>query len=260
MVVPRADVAKRAARGSLSGFTARQIMRDVLQRGLRVGDSLGDETWLIEHFDVARGTVREALKLLSFLGAIAVKSGPRGGPQLTRPGSAVVGSALGMVIQFRGATLHTVFEARTAIETSAAALAAERRNATDLKQMGMQLDLLRGTQSVPGPAYAAHSERFNVVLAEASHNDVIATLVPALAAMTAAVSWRYPRGMRPELTDRIGTVVDAIASRDATTAAAAHSDMWHWVMDSLLATQPSRMQTRILWPDVDEMLTMRRYD
>ncbi|HKC29704.1 MAG TPA: FCD domain-containing protein, partial [Jatrophihabitans sp.] len=229
-------VEERASRGTLSVYTARQIMRDVMQRGLRVGESLGDESWLIENYDVARGTLREALKLLSFLGAITVKSGPRGGPQLTTPGSAVVGSALGMVIQFRGATLHTVFEARTAIEPSAAALAADRRNETDLKQLRKQLDLLRVAESVHGPAYAAHSERFNVVLAEGSHNDVLSTLVPALAAMTATVQWRYTRGMRPELTERIGTVVEAIADRDTATASTAHSDMWHWVMSELLAT------------------------
>jgi GntR family transcriptional repressor for pyruvate dehydrogenase complex len=254
------NVEKRATRGALSGFTARRIMRDVLQRGLRVGDLLGDESWLIDHYDVGRGTLREALKLLSFLGAITVKAGPRGGPQLTTPGSAVVGSALGMVIQFRGASLHTVFEARTAIEPSAAALAADRRNDTDLKQLRKQLDLLRVAQSVHGPDYAAHSERFNVVLAEASHNDVLSTLVPALAAMTATVEWRYPRGMRPELTERIANVIEAIGDRDATTAATAHSAMWHWVMSDLLATQPAKMQAPILWPDVDEMLTKRRYD
>lgn len=249
----------KPTRGALSGFTARRIMRDVLERGLRVGESLGDESWLIEHYDVARGTLREALKLLSFLGAITVKSGPKGGPQLTTPGSAVVGSALGMVIQFRGATLQTVFEARTAIETSAAAMAAEQRNDTDVKQMRRQLDLIRTAQSVRGPDFAAHSERFNAVLAEASHNDVLATLVPALAAMTATVQWRYPHGMRGELPERIGAVIDAIADQDAERAASEQSKMWHWVMDELRTSQPARLQTRILWPDVDEVLSTQRY-
>jgi GntR family transcriptional repressor for pyruvate dehydrogenase complex len=121
------DVAKPErppARGSLSAYTARRIIRDVTDRGLKVGDALGDESWLIAQYDVSRGTLREALKLLTFLGAITVKAGPRGGPQLTTPGSAVVGSALGMVVQFRGATLQDIFEARTAIEPTAAALAA----------------------------------------------------------------------------------------------------------------------------------------
>ncbi|HKC27549.1 MAG TPA: hypothetical protein VKB75_06020, partial [Jatrophihabitans sp.] len=95
---------------------------------------------------------------------------------------------------------------------------------------------------------------------EGSHNDVLSTLVPALAAMTATVQWRYTRGMRAELTERIGTVVTAIGDRDTATASTAHSDMWHWVMSELLASQPTKMQTRILWPDVDEMLTERRYD
>ncbi|WP_245565942.1 hypothetical protein [Thermocrispum municipale] len=34
------------------------------------------------YFDVSRGSLREALRLLSFLGAIDVRSGPGGGPRI----------------------------------------------------------------------------------------------------------------------------------------------------------------------------------
>ncbi|WP_154769090.1 FadR/GntR family transcriptional regulator [Nakamurella alba] len=252
-------VERAPSRGELSAHTARRILRDVTERGLRVGESLGDESWLIEHYDVSRGTLREALKLLSFLGAITVKSGPRGGPQLTTPGSAVVGSALGMVVQFRGATLHTVFQARAAIEPAVAALAASCRNETDLRVLDRQVDLLRAAQSTHGPVYAGHSERFNLLLAEASHNEVLATTVPAMAAMTAAVTWRYGPGMRPELTERIGRVVAAVRDSDPAAATAEHAAMFGWLIDELLESQPARMQARILWPDVDEILADQRY-
>jgi len=36
-----------------------------------------DEARLIEQYDVSRGTLGEALRLLTFLGAITIKAGPR---------------------------------------------------------------------------------------------------------------------------------------------------------------------------------------
>jgi GntR family transcriptional repressor for pyruvate dehydrogenase complex len=254
------EAEQRAVRGQLPSQTARLILRDVLARGLEPGDALGDESWCIEHYDVSRGTLREALRLLTFLGAISVKSGPGGGPRLTTPGSAVVGSALGIVVQFRGATLRTVFEARTALEPSVAATAALQRNDEDIAKLEAQVELLRAAQKVPGPEYAGHSGRFHLLVAEATHNDVLATIVPALAAMTATVPWRYVRGSRPEITERVNDVVWAIKDKDDSMASKITADLFVWIMNDLLADQPARMRTRILWPDVDEVLTGFRYE
>lgn len=248
------------SRGSLPAHTARRILRDVLARGLQAGDALADEARLIEQYNVSRGTLREALRLLTFLGAITIKSGPHGGPRLATPSPAVVGSAMGMVVQFRGATLRTVLEARTAIEPPGAALAAVHRKDADLERLDESVAALRAAQSVPGPEYAAQSGRFHLRVAEASHNEVLATVVPALAAMTTTVPWRYPQGSRPELTERISSVVDAIRMSDSTAAAEATTRMFTWLMDELQRSQRAKMETRILWPDVDEVLAEHRHD
>jgi len=165
-----------------------------------------------------------------------------------------------MVIQFRGATLQTVFDARTAIEPSVAALAALHRKDEDLERLAQSVEAMRAAQKVPGPQYATESGRFHLRVAEASHNDVLATMVPALAAMTATVPWRYVKGSRPQLTARVGQVVEAIRMTDAATAASTTAAMFEWIIGDLQQSQPSRMQTRILWPDVDEVLTTRRND
>ncbi|WP_214368435.1 FadR/GntR family transcriptional regulator [Pseudonocardia sp. H11422] len=248
------------SRGSLPSHTARRILRDVQARGLEPGDALADEAGLIEQYNVSRGTLREALRLLTFLGAITIRSGPQGGPRLATPSPAVVGSAMGMVVQFRGATLRTVFEARTAIEPSVAALAASNRKDTDLERLDESVTALRAAQRVPGPEYAVQSGLFHLRVAEASHNEVLATVVPALAAMTTTVPWRYPRGSRPELTERISTVVEAIRMSDSTAAAEAITSMFQWLMDDLQRNQRAKMETRIRWPDVDEVLAEQRHD
>jgi DNA-binding FadR family transcriptional regulator len=247
-------------RGALPSHTARRILRDVIARGLEPGDALADEARLIEQYQVSRGTLREALRLLTFLGAITIKSGPHGGPRLATPGPAVVGSALGMVVQFRGATLRTVFEARTAMEPPVAALAAMHRKDEDLERLEESVAALRAAQRVPGPEYAAQSGLFHLRVAAASHNEVLATVVSALAAMTTTVPWRYPRGSRPELTERISSVVEAIRMSDAAAATSATASMFTWIMDDLLSNQPAKMESRILWPDVDEVLAEYRHD
>jgi DNA-binding FadR family transcriptional regulator len=244
----------------LPSHTARRILRDVIARGLEPGDALADEARLIEQYQVSRGTLREALRLLTFLGAITIKSGPHGGPRLATPGPAVVGSAMGMVVQFRGATLRTVFEARTAMEPPVAALAAMHRKDEDLQRLEESVVALRAAQRVPGPEYAAQSGLFHLRVAAASHNEVLATVVSALAAMTTTVPWRYPRGSRPELTERISSVVEAIRTSDVAAATTATGSMFTWIMNDLQANQPVKMESRILWPDVDEVLAEYRHD
>lgn len=242
-------------RGSLPAHTARRILRDFLARGLEPGDALADEATLVERYGVSRGTLREALRLLTFLGAVVVKAGPQGGARLVTPGPSVVGSALGMVVQFRGATLRTVFESRLAIEPEVAALAAAHRKDPDLELLDDSVASLRSARRKRGPEFAAHSGRYHLRVAEASHNDVLATIVPALAVMTTTVPWRFPQGSREELTGLIATVVDAIRSGDGSTARAVTHVMIKSVVDGLQRDQPASLERRILWPDVDEVLS-----
>jgi DNA-binding FadR family transcriptional regulator len=248
------------ARGTLPTHTARRIIRDFVARGLQPGDGLADEASLTERYGVSRATLREALRLLTFLGAVTVKAGPGGGPRLTTPGPAVVGSALGMVVQFQGATLRTVFEARLGIEPSVAALAAANRGDVDIDRLEESVAALRTHQRKRGPEYAGHGVRYTLRVGAASHNAVLASLVPALAAMTTTVRWRYPRGARISVTDRVATVVDAIKRGDGATA----SDATRWtiqiLVDGLEAEQPDALDRRILWPEVDEVLGTGQWD
>ncbi|WP_214366452.1 FadR/GntR family transcriptional regulator [Pseudonocardia sp. H11422] len=245
--------------GGLPAHIARRIIADAHARGVAPGEPLADESRLIEQYGVSRGTLREALRLLSFLGAITIKAGPGGGARLSHPGPAVVGSALGMVVQFRGATLRAVFEARSALEPGIASLAALHRTDSDLARLDRSVVALRAAEDVPGYAYAEQSGLFHNAVADASHNEVLATVVPALVAMTSTVRWRYPRGGRKELTGRIAVLIAAIRDRDAPGAATATATMFRWVMDDLDRNQRTALESRILWPDVDAALDVQRH-
>ncbi|HZZ47794.1 MAG TPA: FCD domain-containing protein [Pseudonocardia sp.] len=254
-----AESQRPVRRGFLPTHTARRIIRDFLTRGLGPGEVLADEATLVERYGVSRGTLRESLRLLSFLGAVSVKAGPSGGPRLTTPGPEVVGSALGMVVQFRGATLRTVFEARLAVEPAVAALAAVNRKDVDLELLDESAAALAAVQRRPGPEYAEQAGRHMIRVAEASHNELLATIVPALAAMHTAVPWRYPKGSRVELTQRVHASVEAIRAGDGRVAGEITRGMLTLLIDDLESTQRAQLECRILWPDVDEVMSGEHY-
>jgi GntR family transcriptional repressor for pyruvate dehydrogenase complex len=243
-------------RGELSTHTARRIMGDFTALGLRPGDALADEAKLVKRYGVSRGTLREAMRLLSFLGAITIKNGRQGGARLTVPDPTVVGSALGLVIQFEGATLGTVLEARFALDNAVASLAAANRDDEDLNCLRSTLEGLRETQHERGPAFAHHAIENSLVMARATHNSVFATIMPSLVAMTSTVRWRYPEGMKTHLTEQVAKVVEAVSGRNSETAAGVASDMQLKIMSELRERYPEDLDQPILWSDLDEQLSL----
>lgn len=229
-------------------------MSDFTEMGLQPGDALSDETTLLKRYGVSRGTFREALRLLSFLGAITVKNGRQGGARLSVPDSSVVGSALGLVIQFEGATLDTVLEARLALDPAVASLAAVNRDEEDLRRLRETLDGLIDSQHTRGPTYAAHAIDYSMAMADATHNSVFTTFMPTLVAMTSTVSWRYPDGIKPRFAAQVGEVVDAVERRDGEEASRIAGDMQRVLMASLREAHPEDLEKPILWHILDEQL------
>src|SRR5207248_1815276 len=78
---------------------------------------------------VGRTTLREALRLLETRGVLTIRAGPKGGPVVRRPSAEDFGDALALILQFEGASLSDVIEARNALEPMLARLAAPRIDA-----------------------------------------------------------------------------------------------------------------------------------
>ncbi len=91
-------------------LVAQQIMSDVSRDKLEPGDRLPPERVMLEEYEIGRGTLREALRLLEFQGAIALRSGPGGGPVLLDPTAAHLGSSLLLLMQMKGAPYRSVVE------------------------------------------------------------------------------------------------------------------------------------------------------
>jgi GntR family transcriptional repressor for pyruvate dehydrogenase complex len=157
-----------------------EALGDRIREGrLAAGDKLPTEAEFMAEFGVSRTVVREAISKLQASGLVQTRHGV---------GTFVVG--LGEAAPFKlapeqFATLRdviAVLELRIGIETEAASLAAQRRNADNLQQMRSALDAVaaaveQGRDAV-GPDFQFHLE-----IARATQNAHFADLMASLGAM-----------------------------------------------------------------------------
>jgi GntR family transcriptional repressor for pyruvate dehydrogenase complex len=117
---------KRARRNDkMSERLARQMVNDIISQDRRPGFKLPPENEMVRKYDVSRGTLREALRLLEMQGLIEVRPGPGGGPIIAELHPADFARMLKFHFRIRGSTYRDVLIARLAIEPVMARLAAE---------------------------------------------------------------------------------------------------------------------------------------
>jgi len=112
-----------------------QIQESILQGRLKTGDVLPPERELREQFQVSRGTLREALRVVEQKGLIRIKLGAGGGAVVQVPGSEQMSESLALLIRSRSVRLRHLSEFREAIEGAIAATAAERASTSDVRHM-----------------------------------------------------------------------------------------------------------------------------
>jgi DNA-binding FadR family transcriptional regulator len=156
-----------------------QIEEQVTQGHLRPGDRLPGERQLAEALGVSRGAVREALRVLEFMGVVTAGtgSGPAAGSIIVGQGTAALGNLLRVHLALASFTRRELVEVRAQLEDWAAQQAAE--HATDF---GPLRDVV-GRMREPGLGYATFLEldaEFHVMIAGVSGNNLLALLMRGL--------------------------------------------------------------------------------
>ena len=160
----------RTARASSDVIT--QVRDAILSGRYRQGDRLPTEREMARHFGVSRVTVRDALRALEAAGLVEVRVGGHGGPFVAAPNPALLSESLGTHLHLQGSSFQELAEARLALETTAARLAAERATEEDLAS-------LRGALEHPenwGGDSAAQSVDFHTALVRCAHNVALETM------------------------------------------------------------------------------------
>lgn len=118
-----------------STLVAGELRRRIATGELRPGDRLPPEDGLMEEFDLARTTLREALRVLESEGLIRVQRGRNGGPRVTSPPIDRIARMFALHLQLEGASLGDLDDARQLIEAHLAAAMAKNHEPDDLEAL-----------------------------------------------------------------------------------------------------------------------------
>lgn len=230
---------------------ARRLMREVAECGLEPGDSIGAESLLIERYGVARGSLREALRLLETQGAVELRRGAGGGVRVGLPRPELLAGSLAMTIQAGHGDMRTILEMRAAVEPTMAALAAVRRSDSQLKALrACVADLL--DNRADSARFHQANRQFHDLVGEASGNLLLAAIMPALNVMSQAARWQLHEKVRRRIVMEKRSIVDAIEEHDSWRASQRMSRMILGYEE--LEGHGSEEFKPVIWADVDEIL------
>jgi DNA-binding FadR family transcriptional regulator len=179
-----------------------------------LGARLPGETTLSAQLGVGRSTIREAIRQLAGRGVLA-----------SRQGAGVFVTALDVPEEWddvlRRSDVVAVLEARLAVESEAAALAAERRTPTELRALRRALSA-RAATDVTLEEHVDADTAFHRAVVTAAHNALLAelfdTFVPRVRTAMVDMLRLHPVDPEADHTSHVD-LVEAIADRDPAAAA-----------------------------------------
>jgi GntR family transcriptional regulator, transcriptional repressor for pyruvate dehydrogenase complex len=207
----------RLQRTRLYEQVAEQISGWITANGLRPGDRLPPERELAARLGVSRATLSQALVALEVVGVVAVRHGD--GTVLTER---VASGRVTDAIRAHADRLPDIIEARDALETKLAALAAQRRTDADLAAIDGALDLMERDIEAGGRGVEG-DERFHGAVTTAAYSPLLARMMAALRELiveTRIESLSQPGRPRDSLAGH-RRIAEAIRAGDPEAAASA---------------------------------------
>jgi len=205
-----ASTTRGVDKSSATDRTIDRIVGLITSGELSANQRLPSEEKLAERMEVSRGSLREAVRVLAYLGVLDVRVGD--GTYVTDLNGERLLAALDLVGQVANKrTVLEIFEIRTVLEAAAASLAATRITDDQLEQIQDTLECLRRSDN--SEEFVRHDIRFHDLIAEASGNVSLQMLCRSFSAQTQRV--RHVRGEN----------VDGILQRSTTE----HEDIFRYI-------------------------------
>jgi GntR family transcriptional repressor for pyruvate dehydrogenase complex len=203
-----------------SEVIARDLANYIIGNNLPEGAMLPVEKEMLESLGVGRTTLREALRLLETRGVLVIRAGPKGGPVVRHPVPEQLGDALTLILQFEGASLSSVFEARNALEPMLAELAAVRITDGELDQLDNTIaNMLQSADD--HDVFLDENRRFHSIIARASGSVVLRVFLETLKSVAdgSTVGVEYTPRRRKAVAEIHQSIADALRAHDAGAAA-----------------------------------------
>ena len=241
------------ARRSRPVQVAEAIKTWVVERNMKRGDRLPGETELIERFGMAKGTIREAMRILEAQGLIETRTGPGGGFFVGEVTADRAKALLANYFYFKDLSVADIYQLRRALEPELAASLAGRLTEDQLGALEAVV------ATYPEPARSAEEERdqhvaslaFHRRLANFSGNPLLAFVVSFMGRLLTDVTvYRrlydppnrelYEKGLAYQ-TDLIAALRDGRAE-DARAIMRAHME----TAEALMQRQEAQVLRRFL--------------
>jgi DNA-binding FadR family transcriptional regulator len=159
---------------------ARQLEDEIIARGWPVGEVLGSEAEFVERLGISRAVFREAIRLLEHHDVAKMRRGPGGGLVVTAPNTSGAVRAMALTLEYQGAGVRDIVEARAALELESVVLAAKR-----IDEQGILL--LRQTlerESHPAGINLGGTHNLHTVIAQISGNPAFVVFLEVLTKLT----------------------------------------------------------------------------
>ncbi len=205
-----------------SELIARDLVTQMIDSELQEGARLPPEKAMVESFGAGRTTVREALRLLETRGVITIRPGPGGGPIVRRPRPEDLGEALTLILEFEGASLADVVEARQALEPMTARLAAVRITKEHLGVLASTIDdMLEDVED--HERFLRNNAIFHSTVAEASGSVVVQVFNASLKAIAdgASAGVQYTPARRRAVAEAHSRILAALEAGDQDASSVA---------------------------------------
>lgn len=180
------------------------VMDMIAEGKVQYGDRLYNEQELVSMLGVSRPTLREALRVLEFLGIATVV--PHRGISINRPSSQGGYLPLLYILSFEKTTNRELFELRQALQMEMAAQAAATGTAEDIQSLRALVRQMDDDRYCAPEKFSQMDDAFHQKLVEVSGNRLVYKLMDTIRPM-----------LRNQLTEHIHKL--PVESRDRTVAA-----------------------------------------
>tara|TARA_R110000782_G_scaffold49264_2_gene107366 strand:+ start:971 stop:1711 length:741 start_codon:yes stop_codon:yes gene_type:complete len=241
---PKVDDSRKAKRALT---LAHDIVRDIEAGAHVAGDRLAREDEMLARYDVARATLREALRFLELQGVIHLQLGRSGGPVVARPQTGDFANNLSLILQFMEADLRGLLELREAIAPNVAAYAAQRATTGDLSALADCLKELERNEA--SSQFEELNRRFHDMLGWASGNPLFGLLTSALHMLTRefSLSLGYSAQERAVQLRFLRRVLEAVRKGDAEGARQAMARLVAGSAFYLAERSPELVSQKVKW-------------
>lgn len=184
------DAPNRVKRRSRPLRVADAIKDWVVERGMSAGDRLPSEPEMISIFGMAKGTIREAMRILEAQGLVETKTGPGGGSFVRQVSNERARSLLGNYFFFKDLKIGDIYQLREMLEPELAASLAGKLSESVLQ------DLERDIAGYSSPPQTLEEERdhhikslrFHMHLAQLADNALLGFLIDFMASILSDIT------------------------------------------------------------------------